>query len=225
MGKQHALVDDPEEALRLFEAEAAYAQSIFLEQFGDRAGSIEAAELALEWKPDYPPAVLTMGSIEYQRGNEALGAQLLQSLTTLPDDDGDLWEVIDSAGDFLIQEWRYREGLELYASACRRFPDTVPLLQGLACCAGHQGAFDQSVAAARRAVELEPDRADLASDLGWSLVQADRLEEAEETLRRAVMLDPDDALAQENLRFCRATREQAAHARAVDLRVEGEPTG
>ncbi|CAN5831816.1 hypothetical protein BH23DEI1_BH23DEI1_03260 [soil metagenome] len=120
MGKQHTSSDGPDEALRLFQAEAEYAQSIFLQQLGDIAGSIEAAERSLEWKPDYPPAVLTVGSIEYQRGNEELGARLLQSLLTLPDDDGDLWQVIDSAGDFLIQERRYAAGLEEAFDRSRR---------------------------------------------------------------------------------------------------------
>jgi hypothetical protein len=35
-------------------------------------------------------------------------------LLSLPDKSGDLWEVIDKAGDFLIQEKMYAEGLEFY---------------------------------------------------------------------------------------------------------------
>jgi tetratricopeptide (TPR) repeat protein len=206
MTRRGARPEDPAEAERLFEAEAAYAESIFLETLGNTAGSIEAAERAMEWKPDYPPAVLTMGSIEYQRGSPELGRRLFQSLLALPDDSGDLWEVLDGAGDFLIQERRYADGLELYREACRRFPDRPSLQQGLACCAGHEGMFDLSIEAARRASELEPDRATLVSDLGWSLCQAGRLEEAEETLLRAVALDPTDELARENLRHCRAVR-------------------
>jgi protein O-GlcNAc transferase len=180
---------------------------MFQEMLGDMAGSIEAAELALELKPDYPPAVLTMGSIEYQRGNDEVGRRLLLLLPTLADD-GDLCEVIDSAGDFLIGERRYADGLELYRSASERYPDRVSLLAGLACCAGHEDQFELSIAAARAAVELEPDRHDLMSDLGWSLIQAGRLEEAEATLERAVALDPTDELARENLRLCRIERAQ-----------------
>ncbi len=58
----------PSDERRLFEAEAAYAESVFRGAIGDMDASISAAELALNIKPDYPPAVLTMGSIEYQRG-------------------------------------------------------------------------------------------------------------------------------------------------------------
>jgi tetratricopeptide (TPR) repeat protein len=195
------------EVTRWFEAEAAYAESIFREAIGDTKASIAAAERALSIKPDYPPAVLTMGSIEYQRGREDEGARLFSSLLSLPDESGDLWEVIDKAGDFLIQEQRYAEGLEFYEAALRRFPDRESLYQGLGCCAGHEGLFDMAVEASRKALDLEPNRADLMSDLGWSLYEAGRLEEAEKVLSEAVALDSSDERARGNLRLCQAARE------------------
>ena len=73
------------EAWRLFEAEAAYAESIFRGAIGDMEASIAAAERALEIKPDYPPAVLTMGSIEYQREKSGEGALPFAKLLSLPD--------------------------------------------------------------------------------------------------------------------------------------------
>ena len=51
----------------LFEAEAAYANSIFRSAIGDSAGCIWSLERAIEIKPTYAPAVLSMGSVEYQR--------------------------------------------------------------------------------------------------------------------------------------------------------------
>lgn len=85
-----------------------------------------------------------MGSIEYQRGRPDEGALLFSKLLSLPDKSGDLWEVIDKAGDFLIQEKRYAEGLELYQAAVERFPGRSVFYQGVGCCAGHQGLFDSS---------------------------------------------------------------------------------
>ncbi len=202
--KRHQI--DSTEAWRLFEAEAAYADSIFRGTIGDMEASIAAVERALEIKPDYPPAVLTMGSIEYQRGRPHEGARLFSKLLSLPDESGDLWEVIDKAGDFLIQQKRYAEGLELYQAAVKRFPEQAVLYQGLGCCAGHQGLFDKAVEMSQRALKLEPDRQALANDLGWSLFQAGRLEEAEEILMRAVDMDCSDELARENLRLCQAAR-------------------
>jgi predicted lipase len=54
----------------LFEAEAAYANSIFRSAIGDSAGCIRALERAIEIKPTYAPAVLSMGSVEYQRNRK-----------------------------------------------------------------------------------------------------------------------------------------------------------
>lgn len=198
--------EESEELWRLFEAEAAYAESIFASAMGDMEASIAAAERALKMKPDYPPAVLTMGSIEYQRGRPDEGARLFSTLLSLPDEAGDLWEVIDKAGSFLIQEERYGEGLELFQAAVRRFSARATLYQGLGCCAGHQGLFDKAIEASRRALELEPDNQRLMNDLGWSLFQAGRLEEAEQVLSEAVAMDPVDELPRENLRLCKLAR-------------------
>ena len=198
--------DDPEEARSLFAAEAAYAESIFREGLGDLEASIAALKRALEIKPDYAPAALTLGSIEYQLGNEEEGARLFRSLVIIPDNDGELWEIVDTAGDFLIQTKRYAEGLELYEAATRRFPERATLYQGVGCCAAHEGLLDKALEASRKALELEPDRQDLTNDLGWSLLQAGQLEEAEKVLLRAMALDPSDELARENLRRCQAAR-------------------
>lgn len=195
-----------EEKRRLFEAEAAYADSVFRDAIGDMEASIAAAERALEMKPDYLPAVLTMGSIEYQRGNPEEGKRLFSTLISLPDESGDLWEVIDKAGDFLIQEGRYAEGLDLYRTAIKRFPERSVLYQGLGCCAGHQELFDEAIEASQKALELEPDRQVFVNDLGWTLFIAGRIEEAEEVLSRAVEMDPSYERARENLRLCRAAR-------------------
>ncbi|MFO7728922.1 MAG: tetratricopeptide repeat protein [Desulfonatronovibrio sp.] len=191
-----------EDEWRLFEAESAYAESALQESMGDMEACIAAVEQALAIKPDYPPAVLTMGSIEYQRGNLQEGARLFSTLLSLPNEFGDLCEVIDKAGDFLIQEARYAEGLKHYEAAAQRFPECVSLYQGVSCCAGHQGLFDKAVEASQRALELEPDSQELVNDLGWSLFEAGRLDEAREVLMRAVDMNPLDELARENLRVC-----------------------
>jgi tetratricopeptide (TPR) repeat protein len=203
----HKPSDDTELALqRRFAAEAAYAESMFQQALGDIAGSVAAAERALEFDPDYAPALLTVGSIDFQRGREEHGAELFRRLPTLPDTDGDLREIVDRAGDFLIQERRYAAGLELYREACSRFQDRPELFQGLACCAGHEGLGDLAVDAARRALALAPERVELMSDLGWCLIVAGDLAEAEEVLANAVALEPDDELALANLRHCRDLR-------------------
>ena len=190
----------------LFEAEALYADSIFRNTLGDIDASIASVRRAIEIRPDYAPAILTMGSIEYQLGKDDEGRRLFHSLLLLSDQTEDLWEVIDKAGDFLIQRESYADGMRLYEKAIERFPNRARLYQGLACCAGHEELFDNAVSASEKALALDPQSQRLTNDLGWSLFQAGRLEDAERILSRAVVMNPSDELARENLIHCQAER-------------------
>ena len=201
---------------QLFDAEAAYADSIFQLALGDAERSISAAARALEIKPDYPPAILTMGSIEYQRRRPTKGRQFFLSLVSLPEGDNDIAKIIDEAGSFLITKKKYADGLDLYRGAVARFADRANLYQGLGCCAGHEGFHDEAVAAYEKALALEPNRQDLTNDLGWSLYESGRLERAKEVLLRAVSMDSTDELARENLRICQhaLSKEKAPEGKA-----------
>ncbi|MBN2432549.1 MAG: tetratricopeptide repeat protein [Acidobacteria bacterium] len=174
---------------------------------------IHALENAVEIDPEYAPAILTLGSVKYQQQEEHLGRELFLSLVSLPADTmaggaEELAEIIDEAGDFLIESDQYADGLELYQAAVVRFPDDSILHQGLSCCAGHLERHEEAIAASRRAVELEPENQKHVNDLGWSYFQAGRLEEARETLTRAVDMDPEYKLARTNLRLCREAIKQ-----------------
>jgi len=86
-----------------FYAEGEYADSIVRDAMGDRAGSIAALKRALEAMPTYAPAILSMGSVEYQLGRIAEGRALFQSLLSLPKNTTDIREIIDEAGTFLTR--------------------------------------------------------------------------------------------------------------------------
>ena len=197
--------DRDSDAGRRFAAEAAYADSIFRSALGDAAGAVAALDRALESLPTYAPAMLSLGSVEYQRRRSARGRRLFLALLDLPDDTPDLCEIIDTAGDDLIQSRAYVDGLDLYRGAADRFPNVAVFHQGVGCCAGHLGLHDEAIAASRVALELESDNQKFVNDLGWSLYQAGRLEEARRVLERAVAMDPTDTLAVENLRVCMST--------------------
>ena len=175
---------------------------MFRTALGDIEAAVAALECSLECKPDYAPAILSMGSVEYQRGRNAQGRGLFHSLLALPADTTDLCEFIDQAGSFLIQWGAYDDGLELYREAVGRSPNVAVFHQGVGCCAGNQRLHAEAIEASRRALELEPGNQQLVNDLGWSLFEAGRLEKARETLERAVSMDPADELARENLRVC-----------------------
>jgi Flp pilus assembly protein TadD len=194
--------DNSEDRWNLFDAEGAYAESIFRDAMGDSKGSVAALEKSLSFKPDYAPAVLSMGSVKYQRRRKKEGRRLLFSLVEFPDDTSDLTEIIDKAGTFLIHNREYEDGLALYNAAAERFPDTAIFHAGRSCCAGHLDRHGEALDASRRALELEPDNQAYVNDLGWSLVLAGYLDEAVETLERAVAMDSSDKLARENLRRC-----------------------
>ena len=187
---------------RRFCAEAAYADSIFREALGDGAGSIAALNRALEAMPTYPPAILSMGSVEYQAGRIAEGRELFQSLLSLPKNTTDIRQIIDEAGTFLTRIKAYEDGMALYRSAVKRYPDVAALWEGLGYCASNAGSHEEAVAANQRAMELEPKNQELVNDLGWTLFRAGRFAQARETLERAVSMDPSDELAAENLRLC-----------------------
>jgi Flp pilus assembly protein TadD len=192
----------------LFQAEAAYADSVLRTATGDTAGAIGALRRALEFAPDYGPAIFSLGTVEYQQGNSAEGRRLFHSLVSHPVDTADLLGLIDHAGDFLIGMAAYDEGLDLYRAAAVRFPEVAVFQQGIGCCAGHKGLHEEAIAASRRALDLRPDDQHFVNDLGWCLFEAGRLTDAEEMLARAVAMDPADERARENLRICQARLRQ-----------------
>ena len=206
-----------------FYVEAEYADSIFRTALGDREGALSRLKRALELKPTYAPAILSMGSVEYQGGRRAEGRRLFRSLLSLPEDTPDLGEIINEAGSFLIQIGAYADGLALLRGAIERFPAVAALQQGFACCAGHEGCHNEAVAASERALQLEPENQKFVNDLGWSLLEAGRLEEAEKVLDRAVSMDPSDELARENLRISKAKSEQRQKRTPSAPDVSGDP--
>ena len=166
----------------------------------------DAAEpLAID--PDYPAAILPVASIEYQYGRPEEAMVLFLKLTTFPSDTEDLVEIIDKAGDFLIDQDDLHNAEELYAAAVAAHPDVAVFHVGLGYCAAQLGRFDEALVHHRRAVELEPDNYLHLNDLGYSLIEVGDYDEAEAVLRRAVQLAPPDYdLARGNLEHLQTLR-------------------
>lgn len=206
---------EEEQGAQLFMAEAAYAESIVMSALGDLDACITRLNRSLELVPTYAPAILALGSIDYQLDDVEQGRRRLFSLLDLADHERpteapDLAEILDHAGDFLISRSDYRDGFELYQRAVTHFPNAAALHQGLCLCAGHQGHHEVALAAAEAALALEPDNQELVNDMGWTLYERGELDRALPFLQRAVELDPQDPLAAENLRICRETLDQHA---------------
>ena len=73
--------------------------------------------LALAINPLFAPALLTVGSSEYQHGFVEKAMELFLAITKLPGTEEDLAEIIDKAGNFLLEQGDYKNALEFYLSA------------------------------------------------------------------------------------------------------------
>ena len=116
--------------------------------------------------------------------------ELFLGLAALPADEPDLVEVIDKAGDFLLERNDVDNALKLYETTVGHHAETALFWSGVGYCLGRLGRKAEAVAAARRAVALEPSNAVHLNDLGWALVEAQAHTEARSILEQAVALAP-----------------------------------
>ena len=169
-----------------------------------------AAPLAID--PEFAPAILTVGSLEYQYGRVDEAMLLFLQLTTLRTDLDELPEIIDQAADFLIDAEDLANAERLYAAAVSAFPQVALYYAGLGYCTGKNGRRKEAVAHAQRAVDLDPENCWLLNDLGYSLIESRQYEEAEKALRRAIELAPADyTLPAGNLEYLMRLRATAGH--------------
>jgi tetratricopeptide (TPR) repeat protein len=140
--------------------------------------------------PLFAPAILTVGSLDYLRGykNEAMGQFL--SLTTLSAKEPELAQIIDEAGTFLCDKEDYTIALTLYEAALTAFPKDALFYAGASFCHAKLGKPDAALSLIRKAVDLEPDNHLHLNDLGFTLLVAGDLDEAETYLRRSAELAP-----------------------------------
>ena len=138
----------------------------------------------------FGPAILTVGSIEYQLGRIEEAMKLFNRLAKLPKDEEDLSTIIDKAGDFLIDQDDYENALALYTAAEKAYPHEAVYPLGAGYCLGKLGHYEESVEKHRRADALEPDNYKHLNDLGYSLLEAGKFDEAEEVLKRSISLAP-----------------------------------
>ena len=168
-------------------------------QYSDEE-SYTGAVLALAIDPHCPQALLTVGSVEYQLGRQNEAMQLFMNLTALPAADEELPEIIDKAGDFLIDEKDYANAEILYDASVQRYPNIALYHDGLSYCLSKLDKLDRALECVRRAVDLEPDNHIFLNNLGWFLVEIKIYDEAEDILKKAAALAPPDyKLARNNL--------------------------
>jgi tetratricopeptide (TPR) repeat protein len=141
--------------------------------------------------PFFAPALLTVGSIEYQNGYKKEGMGYFLSLTRLINDK-ELDEIIDKAGNFLLDNKDWNNALALYLSAELNFPQKSLFYIGSGYCLSKLKRYEESVEKNRKAVELDPTNYYHLNDLGYSLLEAKEYVEAEIVLKRAIELSSED---------------------------------
>ena len=117
---------------------------------------------------------------------------LRRDYASLPEDEEDLSTIIDKAGDFLIDQDDYENALVLYSAAEKAYPHEAVYAIGAGYCLGKLGCYEESVERHRHADVLEPDNYKHLNDLGYSLLEAGKFDEAEEVLKRSISLAPPD---------------------------------
>lgn len=145
---------------------------------------------ALAIDPQFAPALLTVGSMEFQLGRHEEGMAMFRDLVKLSKDTQDLEEIIDKAGSFLLDQKDFERARQFYEAACLAFPESFVMLGGLGYALARLERRSEALAVQRRALELQPDNPSLLSDLGWALVEAACYDEAIQVLERAVSLAP-----------------------------------
>ena len=158
------------------------------------------AVTALAIDPDFAPALLTVGTLEYQFGRPEEAMKFFHRLTALPCDTDGLVEIIDHAGSFLIGIPDFFRAEQLYAAAAASFPKCAVFPDAIGYCAAKTGRKQEAVLHARRAAELDPS-SEVLSDLGWSLVEAGEYGEARKVLNDSIALKPENDRARANLGY------------------------
>lgn len=86
---------------------------------------------ALAIDPQYAPALLTVGCHEYKCGRQAAGRDLLSQLAGLPPGTPDLVDIIDRAGQLLVERHDVEAACALFEAALKPRPDDQVLIAGM----------------------------------------------------------------------------------------------
>ena len=156
----------------------------------DRGADFEYGVGALAIDPRFAPALLTVGCLEYQYKRVHAAMELLMVLTTLPESEPNLAEIIDNAGTFLLDENDSHNAARLFRAATHAYPEVCEYWSGLSYCLGKQGEMDEVVTSARKALALKENDPHVLNDLGWTLLLAELYDEARTVFERAVALAP-----------------------------------
>ena len=207
-------------AKRRAAAEWAYDESIANSLVGVAFARLKGEQLpaprwppafaALAIDPEFAPALLTVGCHEYGCGRKAEGMRLLLQLTQLSPDTADWIEIIDKAGQCLMDAGDAAGTCRLYESALKARPGDQEFIIGMGWALCRAGKQSEAMPWLEKAVANDPDNCSVLNDYGWGLAELGRFEEAQKALEKAVQLAAADYdLPANNLERVRQLRQKA----------------
>ena len=207
-------------AERRVAAEWAYDENIANSLFGAALARLQGepapaprwppgfAALAID--PEFAPALLTVGCHDYDCGRQAEGMKLLLQLTQLSPDTADWIEIIDKAGQSLMDAGDSASTCRLYEAALKARPDEQEFINGIGWALCRAGKQNEALPWLERAVANAPNDYLVLNDYGWGLTELGRFDEAEKALEKAVQFAPADYdLPVNNLERLRQLRQKA----------------
>ena len=181
-------------------AEWAYDESIADSLFGRALARLPGQELpaprwpscfaALAIDPEYAPALLTVGCYEHACGRKEEGMRLLLQLTQLSPGTEDWIEIIDKAGQALMDAGDAAGTCRLYEAAVKARPDEQEFITGLGWALCRAGKQVEALPWMEKAIANDPDNCEALNDHGWALTELGRFDEARKVLEKAVKLAP-----------------------------------
>jgi Flp pilus assembly protein TadD len=136
--------------------------------------------------------------------------RLLLQLTQLPPNTADWIEIIDKAGQSLMDAGDAAGTCRLYEAALAASPGEQEFMIGLGWALCRAGKQQEALPWLERAVANAPDNYSVLNDYGWGLAELGRFDEAQKALEKAVQLAPATYdLPANNLKRLQQLRENA----------------
>jgi TolB-like protein len=159
--------------------------------------SIATYQAAIDLDPDFAAAyaALSLDWVEHYWTSDKLGDELRYALQNLQKAQA----LAPESAETLIAEGYYHYWGHLdYATALNAFgralehePGNTGAMKGMASTLRRMGRLEESIALMEKVVSLDPMDADVASDVGYTLLHTGGIERAEIMLNRAYTLSPD----------------------------------
>ena len=136
--------------------------------------------------------------------------KLLLQLTQLSPDTADWIEIIDKAGQSLMDAGDAAGTCRLYEAALKARPDEQEFIIGIGWALCRAGKQNEALPWLERAVADAPNDSLVLNDYGWGLAELGRFDEAQKALEKAVQFAPAGyVLPVNNLERLRQLRQKA----------------